>query len=214
MGGCSSVTEEPSIHPGRVLLDEVMQPLGVSRARLARDIDVPIDRLRALIMGNSRISADMALRLGKHFGTRAELWMKLQTDYDLAVARAGAWQRVESRIRVLGVATEQPPGDDDGVARPVPEQEPRRSLPRLEIAANENQSLEREGPTAAEIAEPVAMTQSDGEEEPPLELTERVDAPDAEDEEPLELTERVDPVDARKVERAMGIEPTTFSLGS
>jgi addiction module HigA family antidote len=107
---CTGVSaEQAAIHPGKVLLDEVMAPLGVSRAQLARDLDVPIGRLRAIVLGQHAITADMALRLAKHFGTTPELWMKLQADYDLATARAAVWPTVEPRIRVFGEEPE--PGD-------------------------------------------------------------------------------------------------------
>ena len=88
-------------HPGRVLHDEVMKPLGVSRNKLARDIDVPVGRISAIVAGTRAITADTALRLGKYFGTTPELWLKLQSDYDLAMARATTWQRVDPRVRVF-----------------------------------------------------------------------------------------------------------------
>jgi addiction module HigA family antidote len=161
-----------------VLLDEVMQPLGVSRAQLARDIDVPIDRLRAVIIGRLGISADMALRLGRHFGTSAELWMKLQSDYDLATARAGSWRQLERRIRVFGgtpadpsasVATGPPP--ERHVEPPPPE--------AAENAANENLAMPVAEPEQTEPDAPLPDGLA-GEEEQPLDLTELVEAVDPE----------------------------------
>ena len=103
-------------HPGRVLHDEVMKPLGVSRNKLARDIDVPVGRISAIVAGSRAITADTALRLAKYFGTTPELWLKLQSDYDLAVARATTWKDVDSRVRVLS-----PPASANPVAEPAVE---------------------------------------------------------------------------------------------
>lgn len=102
------MTESPEpIHPGRVLLERVMTPLGVSRNRLARDIDVPVGRISEIVNGKRGVTADTALRLAKYFGTTPELWLKLQIEYDLHVARTTVWNRVESRVRIH----KQPAGD-------------------------------------------------------------------------------------------------------
>jgi addiction module HigA family antidote len=114
-------------HPGQVLHDEVMKPLGVSRNKLARDIDVPVGRISAIVAGSRAITADTALRLAKYFGTTPELWLKLQSDYDLAVARATTWKKVDPRVRVLS-----PPASADAVAEPAAEpsiQEPAEPEP-------------------------------------------------------------------------------------
>lgn len=95
-----ATTPRPN-HPGRVLHDEVMKPLGISRNKLARDIDVPVGRISAIVSGTRAITADTALRLAKYFGTTPELWLKLQSDYDLAVARVTVWRRIDPRVRVL-----------------------------------------------------------------------------------------------------------------
>ncbi len=93
--------DETTPHPGRILLDEVMTPLGVSRNQLARDIDVPVGRISAIVSGARAITADTALRLARYFGTTPELWMRLQADYDLARAREQIGAEVEERVRVL-----------------------------------------------------------------------------------------------------------------
>lgn len=89
------------VHPGKVLLERVMTPLGVSRNKLARDIDVPVGRISEIVSGKRGVTADTALRLGKYFGTGPELWMRLQWDYDLHVARSNAWPQISERVRVL-----------------------------------------------------------------------------------------------------------------
>src|SRR5262245_35339169 len=98
-------TRPQAVHPGRVLHDEVMKPLGISRNRLARDIDVPVGRISAIVSGTRAVTADTALRLAKYFGTTPELWLKLQSDYDLAVTRATVWRRIDPRVRVLEAPT-------------------------------------------------------------------------------------------------------------
>ena len=71
------------IHPGEILREEFMKPLGVSINGLARDIAVPPGRISAIVNGKRAITADTALRLGKYFGVSSELWLGLQTDFDL-----------------------------------------------------------------------------------------------------------------------------------
>ena len=87
------------IPPGEILLEEFMKPLGVSINQLARDIDVPPGRISEIVNGKRAITADTALRLGKYFGVSPEVWMNLQTDYDLRVVRRTTWPQLESRIR-------------------------------------------------------------------------------------------------------------------
>src|SRR4051794_26962664 len=66
------------IPPGEILLEEFMQPLGVSRNRLARDIDIPVSRVSDIVRGKRSVTADTALRLAEYFGTSPELWLNLQ----------------------------------------------------------------------------------------------------------------------------------------
>jgi addiction module HigA family antidote len=81
-----------------------MKPNGLSQNRLARDLDINPARINDIVHGRSAVTATVALRLGKYFGTSAEFWLNLQTDYDLRRARAGAWARIEPRIRTLTAA--------------------------------------------------------------------------------------------------------------
>jgi antitoxin HigA-1 len=87
------------IPPGEILREEFMRPLGLSINRLARDLAVPPNRISAIVNARRAITADTALRLGKYFGTSPELWLDLQSDYELRVARQTTWPRVEPRIR-------------------------------------------------------------------------------------------------------------------
>ena len=78
-----------------------MRPNGISQNRLARDIDINPARVNDIVHGRSSITAAIALRLGKYFGTTPELWMNLQVSYDLRRARAGDWPAIEPRVREL-----------------------------------------------------------------------------------------------------------------
>lgn len=74
------------IHPGEVLLEEFLKPMGISQNQLALKMSVPARRINEIVLGKRRITADTALRLAKVFGTSAKFWLGLQMDYDLDVA--------------------------------------------------------------------------------------------------------------------------------
>ncbi len=75
------------IHPGEILLEDFLNPMGVSINRLAREIGVPPGRISTIVNGKRSITADTALRLGAYYGVSPVLWLNLQSDYDLRVAR-------------------------------------------------------------------------------------------------------------------------------
>lgn len=87
------------IPPGEILLEEFMRPLGISINALARAIDVPPNRVSEIVRGKRSITADTALRLGKYFGVSPEIWLDLQSDFDLRVTRRTVWPDIESRVR-------------------------------------------------------------------------------------------------------------------
>jgi addiction module HigA family antidote len=89
------------IPPGEILAEEFMKPNSISQNRLSRDIDVNPARINDIVHGRSAITAAIALRLGKYFGTTPELWMNLQASYELRLARANDWPKIERRVRVL-----------------------------------------------------------------------------------------------------------------
>jgi antitoxin HigA-1 len=76
-----------NIHPGEVLLEEFLKPMGISQNLLAREIGVPPRRINEIILGKRGISADTAIRLSKRFGNSEHFWMTLQADFDLETAR-------------------------------------------------------------------------------------------------------------------------------
>jgi addiction module HigA family antidote len=81
------MTKLTNIHPGEVLLEEILIPMGLSQNRIARNIGVPPRRINEIVHGKRAVTADTALRLARYFGTSEEFWMGLQADYDLEEAR-------------------------------------------------------------------------------------------------------------------------------
>jgi antitoxin HigA-1 len=86
------------IHPGEILLEEFMKPMGIGINRLARGIVVPPGRVSAIVNGKRAITADTAIRLGRYFGTSPEVWMGLQADYELRIAQRTIGPEVEKRV--------------------------------------------------------------------------------------------------------------------
>ena len=96
----SKKAHEP-IHPGEVLLEEFLKPMGLSQYRLAKDLGVPIPRINAIVNGKRAITADTALRLARYFGTSERFWMNLQVRYDLEVEREQLGDKLEQDIPIL-----------------------------------------------------------------------------------------------------------------
>jgi addiction module HigA family antidote len=92
------------IHPGEVLLEEFLIPMGISQYRLAKDISVPARRINEIVHGTRAVTADTALRLGRCFGTSAQFWMNLQSHFDLEVQKDKIGDRLDREVRVLTVA--------------------------------------------------------------------------------------------------------------
>ena len=93
------------IHPGEVLLEEFLGPLGISQYRLAHGISVPPRRINEIVHGDRAISADTALRLSRFFGTSAQFWLNLQTRYDLETERDRLGARLKSEVEVFAAAS-------------------------------------------------------------------------------------------------------------
>jgi addiction module HigA family antidote len=94
----------PPIHPGEVLLEDFMKPLGLSQYRIAKDIGVPSIRISQIIRGKRAVTADTAMRLARYFGTSAEVWLRLQARYDLEVAQEQIGEQINREVRVLKAA--------------------------------------------------------------------------------------------------------------
>ena len=91
----------PPIHPGEILIEEFLKPMGLSQYRLAKDISVPPRRINEIVHGKRSISADTALRLGRFFGISPQFWLNLQTRFDLEITEDLLAERLEKEVQVL-----------------------------------------------------------------------------------------------------------------
>jgi len=89
------------IHPGEILIEEFLKPMGISQYRLAKDISVPPRRINEIVHGKRSISADTALRLGRFFGISPQFWLNLQTRFDLEVTEDLLEERLDKEVQVL-----------------------------------------------------------------------------------------------------------------
>lgn len=92
------------VHPGEVLLEEFLKPMGISQNRLAINISVPARRINEIVLGKRGVSADTALRFERFFGTSAEFWLGLQSQYDLDVAAEELGERLKREVRACADA--------------------------------------------------------------------------------------------------------------
>lgn len=90
----------PNVHPGEILLEEFLSPLGISQNALARAAGVPPRRINEIVLGKRGISADTAVRLAVAFGTSERFWLGLQTDYDLEQARRALGKKIGQLERI------------------------------------------------------------------------------------------------------------------
>jgi addiction module HigA family antidote len=91
----------PPIHPGEILIEEFLKPMGISQYRLAKDISVPPRRINEIVHGKRSISADTALRLGRFFGISPQFWLNLQNRFDLEVTEDLLADRLQKEVQVL-----------------------------------------------------------------------------------------------------------------
>ncbi len=91
----------PPIHPGEILREDFMKPLGISMNRLALDLRVPVTRIAEIVHERRGITPDTALRLGRYFNTSARFWMNAQSSYDLEVAQDELQRTIERDVRPL-----------------------------------------------------------------------------------------------------------------
>ena len=92
------------VHPGEILLEEFLKPMGLSQYALAKDINVPARRINEIVHGDRSISADTALRLSRYFGMSENFWMNLQTRYDLEIQKDQLDGRLEREVRVYAAS--------------------------------------------------------------------------------------------------------------
>jgi addiction module HigA family antidote len=89
----------PPVHPGEVLAEDFLSPLGISQHKLARETGIPVTRINAIVRGERTITADTALRLGRFFGLAPETWLNLQNHFDLESQRAALGDRLDREVR-------------------------------------------------------------------------------------------------------------------
>jgi addiction module HigA family antidote len=97
-------TVMPPVHPGEILQEEFLAPLGVSQYQLAKAVDVPARRINEIVHGQRRITADTALRLSRYFGTSERFWLNLQARYDLEIEKDRLGAALDN-IRPLSAAS-------------------------------------------------------------------------------------------------------------
>jgi antitoxin HigA-1 len=90
-----------AVHPGEMLIEEFMKPLGLTAYQIAKDLDIQQTRISEIIKGKRSLTADTALRLGKYFNMSPDFWLRLQADYDLRMATASVDLK---RVKVRPVA--------------------------------------------------------------------------------------------------------------
>lgn len=93
------MSERIRTHPGEILREEFLAPLGMSANALARELRVPPNRITAIVNGTRSVTADTALRLARYFGTTPEFWINLQASHDLSLARAESGREIERAVR-------------------------------------------------------------------------------------------------------------------
>ena len=94
------ITKMPSIHPGKILLGEFLEPMGISQYRLAKDTNVSPRRINEIVHGKRSITADTALRLGMFFNMSPQFWINLQGRYDLEVAEDNLKNRLNKEVHM------------------------------------------------------------------------------------------------------------------
>ncbi len=92
-----------AVHPGEILLEEFLVPLGISQYRLAKDISVPPRRINEIVRGHRSITADTALRLARYFRNTERFWLNLQTRYDLEVEKERLGDRLDREVTTMAV---------------------------------------------------------------------------------------------------------------
>jgi addiction module HigA family antidote len=94
----------PPIHPGEILMEEFLEPMGISQYRLAKDISVPARRINEIVHGKRAITPDTALRLSRYFGLSERFWINLQACYDLEKEKDRLQDRLEKEVQVYAIA--------------------------------------------------------------------------------------------------------------
>ena len=94
----------PPIHPGEILLEEFLEPMGISQYRLAKDISVPPRRINEIVLGKRAITPDTALRLSLFFSLSERFWINLQSRYDIEIEKDKLENRLKKEVHIYAVA--------------------------------------------------------------------------------------------------------------
>src|SRR3989304_4680385 len=94
----------PPIHPGEILIEEFLKPMGISQYKLAKDINVPARRINEIVQGKRSITPDTALRLSRYFGLSERFWINLQARYDLEIEKDKLDDRLNKEVHVYAAA--------------------------------------------------------------------------------------------------------------
>jgi addiction module HigA family antidote len=94
----------PPIHPGEILLEEFLKPMGISQYKLAKDISVPPRRINEIIHGTRAITPDTALRLSRYFGLSERFWLNMQSRYDIEMEKDRLSDRLEKEVHIYATA--------------------------------------------------------------------------------------------------------------
>jgi len=94
----------PPVHPGEILMEEFLAPMGISQYRLSRDISVPPRRINEIVHGTRSVTADTALRLGRYFGISPQFWLNLQAHFDLEQEQDRLGDRLEQEVQAYAMA--------------------------------------------------------------------------------------------------------------
>ena len=170
------VTDSPAKHPGKILYEQVMVPLGVSRNKLARDIDVPVGRISDIVAGKRGVTPDTALRFAKYFGTTPDLWLRLQADYDLHIAMTTTWRTAEPKVAVFEQRVPiVPAGAESAPAVPAapPRAEPLSPVPRPS-APDFRGASQPDARPASDAGEPASAGVDDEDEDEDIDIPEPV----------------------------------------
>ena len=104
----------PPIHPGEILLEDFMKPLGLTQYRVAKDIGVSPLRISQIVRGKRSITADTALRIARYFGTSPGVWLRLQARYDLEITESKVSKRINREVKVLKIDPPLIPAHEQG----------------------------------------------------------------------------------------------------
>jgi addiction module HigA family antidote len=94
----------PPIHPGEILLEEFLKPLGISQHRIAKDINVPFALINEIVHGKRSINPEIALRLSRYFGLSERFWLNIQSRYDLEIEKDRLKDRLVSEVQIFATA--------------------------------------------------------------------------------------------------------------